>query len=69
MPFFAVSDTGEEFGAVPPLMIDQLIRQALSLCWRVAPPEKRSVEAAEAEFRRIADRAINDFRAGMRSER
>lgn len=45
-----------------PHAVDQQIRQAVSLCWMVLPEEKKTVEAVEAEIRRIVDRALKDLR-------
>ena len=48
--------------AMGPHAIDQQIRQAISLCWMLLPEEKKSVEAVEAEIRRLVDRALKDLR-------
>jgi hypothetical protein len=45
-----------------PTCVDSQLRQALLMCWWVLPPEKRSAAALEAEFRRLAERAIAEMR-------
>jgi len=45
-----------------PQQVDQMIRQAISICWMMLPEGKRKAEAVEAEIRRIVDRALKDLR-------
>jgi hypothetical protein len=45
-----------------PTQVDQTVRQALQICWMMLPNDRRSPEVVEAEFRRIAERAIRDFK-------
>jgi len=45
-----------------PHAVDQVIRQAISLCWLGLPPEQQSVEEVEKQIRRIVDRALRDLR-------
>jgi hypothetical protein len=45
-----------------PHQIDQLIRQAISVCWMALPDDKRHVAAVEAEIRRLVERALDDLR-------
>jgi hypothetical protein len=47
---------------VGPQGVDQQLRQAISLCWSIMPPERKTVEAIEAEIRRLVDRALKDLR-------
>ncbi len=63
--------TGEQLGpgdggkmreALGPHALDQAIRQAISICWMLLPEGKKSVEAVEAEVRRVVDRALKDLR-------
>jgi hypothetical protein len=41
--------------------VDQDIRQALSLCWSLMPADHRNVETAARVFRRLVERALDDF--------
>jgi len=45
-----------------PAQVDQMVRHALQICWMMLPRDKRSVDEVERQFRRIADRAIEDLR-------
>lgn len=45
-----------------PHVVDQAIRQALSMCWMVLPPERRNFETIETEIRRLVDRALANFK-------
>ncbi len=45
-----------------PEQIDQQIRQALHFCWMGLPKDRRSATDVEAEFRRMVERAIRDFK-------
>ncbi|MEM1446447.1 MAG: hypothetical protein AAGF84_10350 [Planctomycetota bacterium] len=65
MAFFSADDDnamdrfGEMFG---PEQVDSQVREALRFCWMSLPKERRSIDLAEAEFRRMVERAIRDFR-------
>ena len=48
-----------------PQAVDQFIRQAVSTCWMMLPPEQKTAEAVEREIRRLVDRAMKDFREDM----
>jgi histone H3/H4 len=45
-----------------PHVVDQLVRQAISVCWMVVPDEKRTVKDVEAEVRRVVERALENLR-------
>jgi hypothetical protein len=45
-----------------PHAVDQQIRQAVSMCWLLLPDGKKSIEAVEAEIRRLVDRALKDLK-------
>ena len=54
---------GEEFGRMfGPDMVDNSVRQALAQCWLLLPKHRKTEEQVEAEFRRIVERALRDFR-------
>jgi hypothetical protein len=42
--------------------VDQLIRQAIHLCWMMLPAGKRTIDELERQLRRIVERAIKDLR-------
>jgi hypothetical protein len=41
-----------------PHSIDHLVRQAISLCWSLLPPERRTADEVSKQVRRIVDRAL-----------
>jgi hypothetical protein len=41
--------------------VDQMIRQAITHCWMVLPPHRRSAQAVAAEIQRLVDRALQDL--------
>ena len=41
---------------------DQHVRHAIKSCWEILPEEIRNVDEVERQVRRIADRALRDFR-------
>jgi hypothetical protein len=43
-------------------MLDQQIRSTLGMIWMALPPERQSVTEVEREFRRMADRALDNLR-------
>ena len=45
-----------------PHAVDQMVRQALSMCWMLLPKERRNVLTAAAEFQRIVDRVLNNLK-------
>lgn len=45
-----------------PQVIDQEIRQAISLCWTMLPEGKKNVANVETEIRRVVERALKDLR-------
>ena len=45
-----------------PGQIDQMIRQAVQLCWMSLPRERRNAKEVEKQLRRLLDRALKDFR-------
>jgi hypothetical protein len=45
-----------------PGQVDQMIRQAIQLCWLSLPKERRTFAEVEQQFRRLVDRAVKDFR-------
>lgn len=49
----------EMFG---PAHVDQQLRSAMQMCWMLLPDDRRTVDELEKQFRRMIDRAIQDFR-------
>lgn len=49
-------------GMMGPNQIDQMVRQAISFCWMMAPKEKKNIEFVEAEIRRIVERALRNLK-------
>ncbi len=45
-----------------PQLVDQHIRMAISTCWIILPPGKKTAEAVEKEIRRVVDRALANLR-------
>jgi hypothetical protein len=45
-----------------PNQIDQMVRQAISFCWMMAPKEKKNIEFVEAEIRRVVERALRNLK-------
>jgi hypothetical protein len=45
-----------------PGQIDQLMRQAIQMCWMMLPSGKRTVDELEKQIRRIMERAMRDLR-------
>lgn len=48
-------------------VIDQEIRQAISHCWLVMPPDKKTAHHVEIEIRRLVERALKDLHDDTRS--
>jgi hypothetical protein len=44
-----------------PGQVDQLVRQAIQMCWMMLRDDKKTVDELEKQFRRIVDRAIKDM--------
>ncbi len=55
----AVRKLREVFGPGQP---DQLVRQAIQVCWMMLPEGRQTADELEAQFRRVAERALKDFR-------
>lgn len=54
---------GKRFRAMfGPQQVDQMVRQAVNICWMALPPDKQSVDEVEKQIRRIVDRALKDLR-------
>ena len=45
-----------------PGQADQMLRQAMQLCWMALPEDRRNAEEFERQIRRLVDRAVKDFR-------
>ena len=45
----------------------QSIGQAIHVCWMMLPPERKTIDDLEKEFRRLADRAFRDMREDEKS--
>ena len=45
-----------------PLMVDQVIRQAIHQCWMGLPEDERSADRVEQEILRLVHRALQDMR-------
>ena len=48
--------------AFGPGMVDQQIRQAISMCWMMLPDDKKNIDVVEAEIQRIVGRALKNLR-------
>lgn len=48
--------------ALGPHAADNALRQALSMCWSILPDDRKNVAEAEAELRRLLERALRDFK-------
>jgi hypothetical protein len=44
-----------------PAQVEQTIGQAISICWMMLPPERKSVGTVVAEMRRIFERSIKNL--------
>jgi hypothetical protein len=44
-----------------PAQLDQTVRQAVQLCWTVIPKERQTIEELQKQFRRVVERALEDF--------
>jgi hypothetical protein len=45
-----------------PGQVDQVVRQAIQMCWMMLADDAKTVDELEKQFRRIVDRAIKDLR-------
>jgi hypothetical protein len=45
-----------------PGQVDQIIRQAIQICWVGLPKEKKNVDEVERQIRRLVERALKDLR-------
>ncbi len=45
----------------------QSIGQAIQICWMMLPPDRKTVDDLEKEFRRLVDRAFRDMRDDEKS--
>jgi hypothetical protein len=50
-----------------PEMIDMSLRNAIRNTWMVLPKEKRTIDEAEKQIRRMVDRAFRDMREDFES--
>lgn len=48
-----------------PGQIDQMVRQALQLCWSSLPRDKRNVDELKRQMDRLVQRAIDDMKEDM----
>jgi hypothetical protein len=56
-------DAAEKMRAMfSPGQVDQIVRQAIQMCWMMLPASRKTVDEVEKEFRRIVDRAIENLR-------
>lgn len=55
-------DHGKMRSMLGPGHVDQLVRQAIQMCWMMLPEDRKTADELEKQFRRIVDRAINDTR-------
>jgi hypothetical protein len=42
--------------------VDEVLRNAIHICWMMLPPDRKTVENLEKEMRRLLDRALQDLR-------
>jgi hypothetical protein len=50
-----------------PQVVDQQVRQAISMCWMMLPDDQKSVERVESEIQRIVARALKNLREDCQS--
>ena len=55
-------DAGKIRNIMGPHAVDNLIRQAITMCWMMLPNDKKSVPELESELRRIVDRALANLK-------
>lgn len=44
-----------------PGTVDDMVRQAIKICWMTAPKDQRALEYVEAEIRCLTERALEEF--------
>ena len=47
--------------------VDQVIRQAIQVCWMGLPKEKRNLDEVERQIHRLVERALKDLREDFTS--
>ena len=62
MVFEKISDDELPDGFMPPGAADNMMRQTMQLCWMDLPIGNRSIDALEAEMKRLLDRAFANLR-------
>ncbi len=45
-----------------PGQVDEMIRNAIHICWMMLPDDKKTVDELEKQLRRIVERAIKNLR-------
>jgi hypothetical protein len=45
-----------------PQVVDNGIRQAITMCWMMLPDDRKNVAEVEAEIRRLVDRALQNLK-------
>ena len=67
-PMHGPGDPGDQMRAMfSPQAVDQQIRQAISMCWMLLPPDARNIERVSSEIRRIVDRALTNLKEDAKS--
>jgi hypothetical protein len=70
MAYFPLDERGDTtegmFDLFGPGHVDRTIRQAIQLCWMSLPKARRSATEVDAQFRRLGERALEDFREDSR---
>lgn len=68
MAFFSESafedgdEPGGPGGLLGPGQVDQMIRQAIQMCWMTLPKSRRNIDEIERQIRRVVDRALANLR-------
>ena len=57
-----LGDRATLMSAMGPEAVDQCIRQAVSLCWMILPPEKKTFAAVDREIQRLVARALANLK-------
>jgi hypothetical protein len=47
--------------AFGPATVAKMVRQAVKICWVIAPKDQRALEYVEAEIKRLTERALEEF--------
>jgi hypothetical protein len=45
-----------------PQAVDEAVRRAIQMCWMMLPQGRKTMDAVEAEIRRLVDRALANMR-------